>query len=205
MIPESITEKQLRKLFSKYGKVKELVILKNLSGESKGCGFVKYSTHYDALGAINALNRSFIKNFSTHPLVVKFADSTNDNSSRLTWHPPHPYIPYPVTPIQPIPFHTPIMKKDNRTPRTGPSGCNLFILGIPQGWTDNDLWMRFVPFGNVVSASVFVDKATNISKGFGFVSYDNPSSARLAIQNLDGTRINGKRLTVQFKKRTEPY
>ena len=96
-------------------------------------------------------------------------------------------------------------KRTKHTKRTGPEGCNLFIIRIPPEWTDETLAMKFLPFGNVVSATVFVDKETGVSRCFGFVSYDNPSSARLAIQNLDGLRLNGKRLTVQLKKRNSPY
>ena len=64
----------------------------------------------------------------------------------------------------------------------------------------------FVPFGNVISATVFKDRvssprlvlklligalqATFQSKGFGFVSYDNPMSANAAITAMNGMQVD---------------
>ncbi|XP_067010173.1 CUGBP Elav-like family member 2 isoform X5 [Anabrus simplex] len=90
----------------------------------------------------------------------------------------------------------------------GPEGANLFIYHLPQEFSDNDLASTFMPFGNVVSAKVFIDKQTNLSKCFGFVSYDNPVSAQAAIQAMNGFQIGTKRLKVQLKRSKEasrPY
>ena len=95
--------------------------------------------------------------------------------------------------------------------------------------TDADLATLFAPFGNVISAKVFVDKKTSDSKGFGegmgmnsvavflitmhsprscvcfycaigFVSYDAVASADLAIGSMNGFQIGSKRLKVQHKR-----
>lgn len=52
-------------------------------------------------------------------------------------------------------------------PPEGPPGANLFIYHLPRDLTDADLATLFAPFGNVVSAKVYVDKKTSESKGFG--------------------------------------
>eukprot|EP00897_Mesotaenium_endlicherianum_P004611 jgi/Mesen1/4178/ME000219S03307 len=89
----------------------------------------------------------------------------------------------------------------------GPAGANLFIYQIPAEFGDNELMATFSPFGNVVSAKVFVDKNTGASKNFGFVSYDAPEAAQAAITVMNGTQLAGKRLKVQLKRQpaARPY
>nr|XP_014424136.1 CUGBP Elav-like family member 1 isoform X7 [Pelodiscus sinensis] len=92
--------------------------------------------------------------------------------------------------------------------KEGPEGANLFIYHLPQEFGDQDLLQMFMSFGNVVSAKVFIDKQTNLSKCFGFVSYDNPVSAQAAIQSMNGFQIGMKRLKVQLKRSkndSKPY
>ncbi|MBA0589921.1 hypothetical protein Gorai_018643, partial [Gossypium raimondii] len=90
----------------------------------------------------------------------------------------------------------------------GPPGANLFIYHIPQEFGDQELTNAFQGYGRVLSAKVFVDKATGASKCFGFVSYDSPAAAQNAINMMNGCQLGGKKLKVQLKrdnKQNKPY
>jgi len=83
---------------------------------------------------------------------------------------------------------------------TGPSGANIFVFNFPRSFEDGDLEAAFAPYGNILSATVFIDKVTGKSKCFGFVSFDDPASAQEAIKNMNGATLGGKLIKVQIKR-----
>jgi len=89
-------------------------------------------------------------------------------------HPPHPYMypPHQYGPAPPYGYpNRQEMRPPNPRPREGPAGANLFVYHLPHDLTDADLATAFNPFGNVISAKVYVDKYTGESKGFGKCRY----------------------------------
>lgn len=82
----------------------------------------------------------------------------------------------------------------------GPPGCNLFVFHLPDDWTDEDLNEYFHPHGRIVSAKVMKELGTGRSRGFGFVSYEDRIGAATAIKKMQGFKVLGKRLKVEFKK-----
>lgn len=54
----------------------------------------------------------------------------------------------------------------------------------------------FTKIGKVVSAKVIVDRTTNQSKGFGFVEMSSDEEAQKAIQELNNTEVEGRKIVV---------
>ncbi|KAJ8472003.1 hypothetical protein OPV22_026346 [Ensete ventricosum] len=98
------------------------------------------------------------------------------------------------------PAKSPSPTTNSGTQIEGPPGANLFIYHIPQEYGDQELSNAFQGFGRVLSAKVFIDKATGVSKCFGFISYDSPAAAQAAINVMNGFQLGGKKLKVQLKK-----
>jgi hypothetical protein len=76
------------------------------------------------------------------------------------------------------------------TSNKGPDGANLFIFHIPNHFTNLDMYQLFCPYGNLLSVRIMVEKDTGRSRGFGFVSYDTPDAAALAIKELNGFAVS---------------
>mmetsp|Transcript_47157 Transcript_47157/g.57076 ORF Transcript_47157/g.57076 Transcript_47157/m.57076 type:complete len:749 (-) Transcript_47157:388-2634(-) len=322
MTSRNADEHAIRELFTPYGEIREIYIIRNADGSNKGCAFLKFAHRESALSAIEALHDNYQMEGATRPLIVKFADTKAQRKARTAiiqknvagglvgqgaapvgsaggyYMPSGPPVPvYPgyqqqgpsVPPPMPMPPHTtqysqspypssgyppsvtgsnphppsylyqhpsypsyypplahtnvpPVSNTNSadglfdhqpRTslqsrqrpaarnpkpqygrqeapgavtprPREGPAGANLFIYHLPHDLTDADLATAFNPFGNVISAKVYVDKYTGESKGFGFVSYDSVISAEQAIEQMNGFQIGSKRLKVQHKRINKP-
>uniref|UniRef100_A0A6N2ND63 RRM domain-containing protein n=1 Tax=Salix viminalis TaxID=40686 RepID=A0A6N2ND63_SALVM len=302
MLPKNVSEAELSDLFSTYGVIKDIQILRGSQQTSKGCAFLKYETKEQALAALEDINGKYKMEGSSVPLVVKWADTEKERQARRaqktqsqampntnSQHPslfgalpmgyPPPYngyayqapgayelvpyhlrggirpdlslnisprhyapgsymgsayhtmpgLQYPIAYPGAIMSHRPLSSSPGTLSPTvpscnsatssgasgssggqveGPPGANLFIYHIPQEFGDQELANAFQAFGQVLSSKVFVDKATGVSKCFGFVSYDSPSAAQNAITMMNGCQLGGKKLKVQLKKdnkQSKPY
>jgi CUG-BP- and ETR3-like factor len=265
MLPRESGEEEVRELFSQFGEIREVYMIRNNDGSSKCAAFLRFNNRESAVQAIEKLNGNEVLEGSARPLIVKFADNKYQRQQRHVRnirrqemmaavmagpggyppYPPPPHAPplgmppsgsgpqYPMHPPPhqygvaaaygqgissaqaPPPHHSPYMypayppygyasrpeiRPVNTRPREGPAGANLFVYHLPHDLTDADLATAFNPFGNVISAKVYVDKYTGESKGFGFVSYDSVLSADQAIEQMNGFQIGNKRLKVQHKR-----
>jgi cold-inducible RNA-binding protein len=80
----------------------------------------------------------------------------------------------------------------------------LFVAGLDYDVDDHQLAEHFDPSGRVTRAIVILDKETNRSKGFGFVSFVTPSDAAAALEALDGSELLGRRITVKYAEDNRP-
>jgi len=62
--------------------------------------------------------------------------------------------------------------------------------------TDQDLRDVFSEAGNVDSSQVIMDRATNRSRGFGFVEMATDEAADAAVKKLNGREIKGRPIRV---------
>ncbi|XP_010928319.1 flowering time control protein FCA isoform X2 [Elaeis guineensis] len=65
---------EIEEIFSQYGRVEDVYIMKDELKQSRGCGFVKFSTRDDAVAAMNALHGNYVMRGCDQPLIVRFAD-----------------------------------------------------------------------------------------------------------------------------------
>jgi len=84
----------------------------------------------------------------------------------------------------------------------GPHGANLFVVrkmrrGEYDEFNDNDLRTEFGKFGTVTRAEMTMDKETGWSKGFGFVSFSDPSEADAAVAQVHGSWMAGREMKVE--------
>ncbi len=79
-LPFSVTQEQLKELFSQYGEIEETVVITNkFSGRSKGFGFVSFKDEDSAEKAIAEMNK---KEVEGRPLNVKEAVPFEENRPR---------------------------------------------------------------------------------------------------------------------------
>ncbi|XP_068715466.1 CUGBP Elav-like family member 3-A isoform X3 [Montipora foliosa] len=78
MISKKATEDDLRIMFSPFGAIEELTILRDSDGKSKGCAFLKFPTRMQAQNAIAEMHNSSTMEGCPSPVVVKFADTEKE-------------------------------------------------------------------------------------------------------------------------------
>jgi RNA recognition motif-containing protein len=80
----------------------------------------------------------------------------------------------------------------------------LYVGGIPYTSTEQSMKDAFSKAGNVLSASIIIDRMTGRSKGFGFVEMENEEAAQAAINMFNGADFEGRKLTVNVARPLEP-
>ena len=72
----------------------------------------------------------------------------------------------------------------------------LYVGNLSFQTTSEDLQALFAQAGTVESATVVEDRDTGRSRGFGFVEMASKEEGEKAIEQFNGTDMNGRNLTV---------
>ncbi|XP_046327879.1 ELAV-like protein 1 isoform X2 [Haliotis cracherodii] len=79
-------------------------------------------------------------------------------------------------------------------------GANLYICGLPKSMTQQDLEKLFSQCGKIITSRILYDNTTGLSKGVGFIRFDQRVEAERAINKLHGHIPEGatEGITVKF-------
>ncbi|KAK8618806.1 hypothetical protein V6N13_132785 [Hibiscus sabdariffa] len=174
---DDMTEDRLKEMFSGYGKICSVVIMKDDKGVSRGFGFVNFQSPDDAKKALEAMNGV---QFGSKNLFVGRAQKKAERTKLLK----HKY-------------------KDVFDCRFEKfKASNLYVKNLDISIDDKRLQELFGHFGQITSARVMrLENGT--SKGFGFVCFSSPEEAMAALHGLNGASFEGKFLYVAVAQRKE--
>ncbi|OEL13480.1 Serine/arginine-rich splicing factor SC35 [Dichanthelium oligosanthes] len=77
---------------------------------------------------------------------------------------------------------------------------SLLVLNLSFRTTADDLFPLFDRYGEVVDIYIPRDRRTGDLRGFGFVRYNYEDEAQDAVHGLDGRKVDGRVIMVQFAK-----
>jgi len=80
---------------------------------------------------------------------------------------------------------------------------DIFVGNIARGTTDEQLQEVFSEAGRVVNIRQVKDRETGAPKGFAFIEFEDGPSCESAIRNLNGRELNGRKLGVNYSKRSQ--
>jgi RNA recognition motif-containing protein len=218
-LPKAMTIEELRAVFVPFGEIAECNIVKDKdTGEGKGYGFVAFRHASQAQAAIMSLHEKRTFPGNEKPVIVRFKDENKFPAQPPMGYMGQPYyppmMPNPMDPygMAPQPYqyyptaYPPAAPVQQRPQIEGPPGANLFVCYLPMEMMDEQLAAIFGQYGNLLTCKIHRDHS-GLSKGYGWVNYDNPQAAANAMTSLNGLQVGMKRIRVQIhsKERTKPY
>jgi cold-inducible RNA-binding protein len=72
----------------------------------------------------------------------------------------------------------------------------IFVANLAWTTTEDELERLFEPYGIVNRTQIVTDRERGRSRGFGFVEMPDDTEAQAAIDELNGTSLGGRTLTV---------
>lgn len=81
---------------------------------------------------------------------------------------------------------------------------NIYVGNLHYGVDEEDLKGVFEQYGEVTSVKVITDKFTGKSKGFGFIDMPDNEAGNKAIESLNDTELEGRKMRVnEAREKTE--
>lgn len=162
-LPQSMSQEEIRTLFSSIGEVESCKLIRDKStiNQSLGYGFVNYVRPEDAQRAIKSFNGLRLQNKT---IKVSYARPSSESIK----------------------------------------GANLYVSGLPKSMTQLELEQLFKPYGKIITSRILCDNLTGISKGVGFVRFDQRFEAEKAIENLNNTYIQIQNNQVNVSRQPPP-
>ena len=78
----------------------------------------------------------------------------------------------------------------------------VYVGNLAYSTTSADLEDFFAKYGAIAEVKLIMDRETGNSKGFAFITFDNETSAKNAIE-ANGTEFQGRNLKVSIARRKE--
>ncbi|XP_072404944.1 uncharacterized protein [Chiloscyllium punctatum] len=106
-----------------------------------------------------------------------------------------PYRDYDLTDRR----HSPLLHLQLRVrtnPLTMSDDGKLFVGGLNFDTDEQSLEEVFSKYGQIAEVKVIKDRDTMASRGFGFITFENPDDARDALQAMNGKSIDGRQIRV---------
>ena len=72
----------------------------------------------------------------------------------------------------------------------------LFVGSLSWNTTETDLKEAFSRFGEISEVKVITHRDSGRSRGFGFITFDEDPAADAAIEEMNGTTLDGRTITV---------
>jgi len=79
----------------------------------------------------------------------------------------------------------------------------VYVGSLPFSATETQITEMFEKFGKVTSVNIVTDKYTNRSRGFAFVEMESDEAAQKAIEGLNGTDFEGRKIIVNAARPQE--
>mgnify|MGYP000654585334 CR=1 FL=1 len=79
---------------------------------------------------------------------------------------------------------------------------DIFVGSLPFKLKESELKEFFEQFGEVTSAKIIINKATRLSKGFGFVVMPNDKEAHEAIKKANGAELLGRKIEASISAKS---